>query len=280
MAVASAEDVAVIHLVWHGAGRAAFVRFLDSYRRHRAGRPHTLVLVFKEVPPEERPHYDALVGDLPHVAVEMPAPCLDIPAYLEVARALTTMRVCLLNSNSEVLADDWLAMLDAVAAAPGVGAASATGSWESHVTSTLDARRQAAIRGQFLPWTQLRKEAEELVQLFSPFPNFHLRTNALVMDRARFVGLPFPWNTGTKTECLVFESGWLGLTHQLVSQGLLPVVVGRDGHVFEKERWPDSHTFRAGDQHNLLVGDNRTRDYQHADAAMRRVLASMAWGPR
>ena len=45
--MAPADDVAVIHLVWHGAGRAAFVRFLDSYRRHRAGRAHTLVLVFK-----------------------------------------------------------------------------------------------------------------------------------------------------------------------------------------------------------------------------------------
>jgi hypothetical protein len=50
--------------------------------------------------------------------------------------------------------------------------------------------------------------------------------------------------------------------------------------VFEKERWPESHTFRSGDQHNLLVGDNRTRDYQHADPAMRRALAAMAWGSR
>jgi hypothetical protein len=28
------------------------------------------------------------------------------------------------------------------------------------------------------------------------------------------------------------------------------------------------------------VGDNRTRDYLHADPAMRRVLAAMAWGAR
>ena len=271
-------DVAVIYLVWSGAGRESFVRFLESYQRYRSGRAHTLVLVFKEVPPKERPYYDALVGDLPHVAVEMSAPCFDIPAYLDVARVIGTKRVCLLNSNSELLANDWLAMLDQAAAASSVGAASATGSWESHFTSTLDARRQSASRGIFFPWASLREEAGQMLQLFSPFPNFHLRTNALVIDRERFLGIPFPWSHRTKTECLIFESGWLGLTHQLVIQGLLPVVVGCDGNIYEKERWPESCTFRVGEQHNLLVGDNRTRDYLNSDLSGRRALAALAWG--
>jgi hypothetical protein len=274
------DSVAIIHLVWRGAGPIALRRFADSYRRFRAGVNHRLVLVFKEIADADRDVYESIVADLPHLRVEMPAPCFDIPAYINVAQTLSETRVCLLNSNSEILADDWLAMLNAVAAAPEVGAAAATGSWESHLTSALDAYRNAAACGQHFPWDQMRKEVQNLAHFFSPFPNYHLRTNALVINRVRFLELPFRCDTGSKAECLVFESGWMGLTHQMVSRGLLPVVVGRDGNVYLKEQWPESRTFRSGAQENLLVGDNRTRDYLQANSQTRQILASMAWGPR
>jgi hypothetical protein len=272
------ERIAIIHLVWHGAGLGAFKRFIDSYRRYRAGVAHTLVLVLKEIPAAAEPLYDEVIGDLPHVRIRMPLPCMDIPAYLDVANALPSDEVCLLNSNSEILADDWLAKLAMVNASPLVGAVSATGSWESHLNATLDTWRQNAAHGDFLPWDHVRQETEALASLFSPFPNYHLRTNALMIRRSRLVDLPFAWDSRGRLECLVFESGWMGLTHQLAAQGLIPVVVGRDGRAYEKEHWPLSQTFRSGEQQNLLVGDNRTRDYLDADQPTRRMLSYLAWG--
>jgi hypothetical protein len=54
--------------------------------------------------------------------------------------------------------------------------------------------------------------------------------------------------------------------------------VGRDGVAHPPERWPESATFRAGGQANLLVADNRTRQYDRAEGAERRALAEAAWG--
>jgi hypothetical protein len=272
------ENIATIHLVWHGAGIGAFSRFLSSYLAHPAGTPHTLVLVFKEIPESDLPAYLHLADQVPHVRISMPAPTFDIPAYLTVAKSVTSKFVCLLNSNSEILADNWLSMMAAVASSKIVGAVSATGSWESHLNSTLDAWRHTAARGEFPPWDRVRHETQLLAATFSPFPNYHLRTNALFIERSRLLNMQFDWREHSKFECLVFESGWNGLTHQLVQQGLLPLVVDRNGAMHQRHRWPESRTFRSGNQEHLLVADNRTRDYQLASATMREYLSSLAWG--
>jgi hypothetical protein len=39
--------LAAVHLIRASNGPSPFVAFLDSYRRHAAGVPHELVLVFK-----------------------------------------------------------------------------------------------------------------------------------------------------------------------------------------------------------------------------------------
>ncbi|MGZ4351312.1 MAG: hypothetical protein ACXVRX_12420 [Solirubrobacteraceae bacterium] len=56
------------------------------------------------------------------------------------------------------------------------------------------------------------------------------------------------------------------------------MVVGRDGRAYDRDRWRESRTFRAGEQDNLLVEDNRTRQYEEAQGRWRRKLARLAWG--
>jgi hypothetical protein len=82
----------------------------------------------------------------------------------------------------------------------------------------------------------------------------------------------------TKAAAWQLESGPQGITRQVWERGLRAVVVGRDGVVHPPERWPDSATFRAGEQANLLVADNRTREWEEAGAADRARLTRMAWG--
>ena len=56
-------------------------------------------------------------------------------------------------------------------------------------------------------------------------------------------------------------------------------VVGRDGEAYPVDRWAEAAVFRSGEQRNLLVADNRTRDYAEGDARYRRKLTRLAWGP-
>jgi hypothetical protein len=253
--------VDLVHLVWAPLGIEPFERFVSSYRAHPAGLEHRLVLVFKEFGDARRSAaWDALAEQVAHRRVDMPDPALDLAAYRRVAVGSDAARLCFTNSAAVVLADGWLAALDSALAAPGVGMAGATGSWESTYTS-------API------WLRPFRRRH-----FGPFPNPHLRTNAFMLDRDLMLDLDWP-DVGTdKLAALRLENGRRSISRQVVERGLSLVVAGRDGRVYEEPEWPASGTFRSGAQANLLVGDNRTDQFRDANPARRRELARFAWG--
>jgi hypothetical protein len=76
---------------------------------------------------------------------------------------------------------------------------------------------------------------------------------------------------------VALEGGSRSLTRQVQAQGLEALVVGRDGVGYPPGRWPESGTFRRGEQANLLVADNRTRHYQEGGRLTRAGLSWLAW---
>jgi len=188
--------------------------------------------------------------------------------------------LCFLNSYATMLTPGWLRKLYGHATQPGVGAAGATGSWESFYTNYL-------LRVTELgPPTSPTARATHLARLwrlrryrahFRPAPNPHLRSNAFMIERSRWLALSHS-SLKTKWSTWLFESGKAGMTPQLAAQGLEVVVVGRNGRGYSRDEWPASGTFRSGDQANLLVADNRTRQYAEAGEEGRRHLSRLAWG--
>jgi hypothetical protein len=81
-----------------------------------------------------------------------------------------------------------------------------------------------------------------------------------------------------KADAEAFESGRHGMTRQVLQRGLATLVVGRDGIAYRPDEWPRSNTFRIADQQNLLVSDNRTRQYSEAEPAVQAYLRELAWG--
>jgi hypothetical protein len=253
--------VCVVHLVWAPLGLEPLRRFTRSYRARSAGREHALLAVFNGFSdPAALDEARAEMAVLEHVELVLERPAQDLGAYriaAEHAREADT--VCFLNSHSELLVDDWLALLERHLHAPGVGIVGATGSHESSYSS--------APR----PLKPLRRRQ------FPPFPNPHVRTNAFMLERARMLALDWTVARG-KGSAHRLESGARGITRQLLAAGLEPRVVGRDGRDYAPSEWPQSRTFRSGDQENLLVADNRTRQYDEASPERRAELARMAWG--
>ncbi len=254
--------VCVVHLVWAPLGLEPLRRFARSYRARPAGHDHALLVVFNGFSGDA----DALaaaraeLSDVPHEALVLGRPVQDLAAYrAAVEHARGVHAVCFLNSHSEPLADGWLALLMEALAEPGVGIVGATGSHESAYS--------AAPR----PLKPLRRRQ------FPPFPNPHVRTNAFALERERALALDWTIGRG-KSSAHQLESGWRGLTRQLLDARLEPRVVGRDGRGYAPPDWAASATYRAGGQANLLIGDNRTRQFEEADPARRAELARMAWG--
>jgi hypothetical protein len=247
-------DVCVVHLVWAPLGPEPLRRFAASYRAHPAGLDHRLVLLFKgfgDAGPSAA-HREA-VADLDHETLTYDRPTFDLPAYAAAAAALDAGQVCFLNSESELVADGWLAALHGALADPAVGAVGATGSYESPRTINPLRRRR---------WPR--------------FPNPHLRTNAFMLAKELMAALRWP-EVRTKSQAWELESGRAGFTRQVWDRGLGTLVVGRDGTAYAPPEWPASATFRSGDQANVLIADNRTRQWAQADPDLRARLSRLAW---
>lgn len=201
----------------------------------------------------------AAASGLDHDELHMPRRRLDLAAYADVAEERAEPWLFFCNSNSELLAGGWLATMLEHALRPGIGLVGATASYESFYTA-------AALWEK--PLRRLR---------FDPFPNPHVRTNGFLIERELMLDLHWP-KVRRKHAAWALESGRRSVTAQIAERGLEPVVVGRDGEAYERDRWPDSGTFRSGDQSNLLIADNRTRQYDDASPEDRRMLARLAWG--
>lgn len=301
--MAPAARIAVVHLVRRANGLAPFEAFLASYRRFPADVEHDLVLLFKGFEDRsERAPYLERAADARPATVEVSDEGLDLTAYLAAAAVLGHERLCFLNSFSEILVPRWLALLDAALADGSAGAAGATGSWASHLAYNLyqlgapgpyarafSDRRQARvamheISGTPPPnaaahWLYTLRETVRHLSALRRFPDPHLRTNAFLIDRERFLALGRVPIRG-KWDAYRLESGTRSLTAQLRAAGRAPVVVDAHGVARGPRDWHAGDVLFQAAQEDVLVADNQTRSYASATLVQRRVLSTFAWGEK
>ena len=273
-------EIEVVHLVWKPAGIEPFREFLRSYRQYPAEVDHGLVVLFNGFRGDDLGEHRALLAGIPHRELRVPRPVRDLRAYFWGARNAEGRFLCFLNSYSSVLAAGWLRKLHENVTQPGVAAAGATGSWESFYTNYKLRIAEVGQPGSPIGWVKHLNRLRKLRRYranFSPAPNPHLRSNAFMIERSRWLAL-VPGSLRTKWSTWLFESGKRGLTPQLTAQGLEVVVVGRDGRGYTPDLWPQSGTFRKDEQANLLIADNRTRQYAEAADAARSYMSRIAWG--
>jgi hypothetical protein len=277
------KSLALVHLVRRANGVAPFKLFMTSYRAYAPGADAELVLLAKGFGGSRLPNdYSELAGGQAARTIMVPEGGYDLGSYRFANDILQTEYVCFVNSFSVVRQDGWLELLYRAIRRPSIGIAGATGSYESR-SSWLQAtfRREVTLAGsERTPRAAVRASfaLAEARRGFAKFPNPHVRSNAFIME-GLWVSRVMPSRLRTKRDAEIAESGRSGITRRLSSCGLGALVVGRDGVDYAMQAWPDSGTFRRGGQENLLVEDNRTREYEAADPTERRLLERMAWGP-
>jgi hypothetical protein len=253
-------DVAVVHLVWAPLGVEPLGRFVTSYRAHPAGQEHRLIIVYNGFTRGSRlDQWQEALTDVRHEELLLKGRRLDLAAYREAIEQSDAEVFCFLNSYSEPLVADWLRLLVGHLNDSSIAAVGASGSYES-------------IRTTSHPLTRIRKRG------IPAFPNPHLRTNALAARREHLIRVRWPRLT-SKLDALRFESGAHSLTRQLQGFGRV-VIAGRDGRAYDVDAWRESNTFRWGNERNLLVADNRTREYLAASPKRREDLERRAWRAR
>ncbi len=243
---AGREKLAAVYLLRQKNDLACFQDFVASYREMTEPLRHDLVILFKGFFDNDKAPCLKILEDIDYVAIDLEDRGFDIGSYLEVARQTSYERMLFLNSFSGFLAPGWLTKLNAAMDRDeSTGVVGATGSYEPSGPTT-------------------------------PFPNYHIRTTGFLISRQLLLDLDL-WEMREKQDTSRFEAGPDNLTQQVLRRGLVPYVVDRDGVVYGKEDWPRSGTYRAGDQENLLIADNRTNAYLNADSEMRQWLSDLAW---
>lgn len=267
-----AAPVTVVFIAFRDYGAAPVERFFASLDTFPAGVSYRLLVALKgNCAAEEASAVDALAAARGDDVLEVPDGGWDIGTYLHVARQIGSGPMCLFNTSSAVLADDWLAKLHRQWCLQGGGAVAATGSWESRASDTWAIARDEGV-------SAARREARflRMWRRYPGFPNPHLRTNGMVIAAESLLRFR-PDVLETKEDAYDFESGRRGLSATLARDGLSLSVVGRDGRAFQPMEWHRSGTFWQGDQSNLLIADNQTRRYESAAPEERGALARMAW---
>jgi hypothetical protein len=106
----------------------------------------------------------------------------------------------------------------------------------------------------------------------------HIRSTGFMIDREYFCALTSGLEINDKFDALRFESGFKGLTRQVLSDGKKVLLVGRNGKGYVPRFWPASGTFRQGKQENLLVADNQTRAFGDLPWEIRKFTILNTWG--
>ena len=292
-------EVGVVHLLRRKNGLAPFERFLRSYREHPAGVPHDLVVIFKGFPFGcGTQAYDGLLEGVLHRRLYVADYGFDMRPYFKAAETFDYRYFCFLNSFSRILDSDWLGKLYRRITTDGVGLVGTTGSYESFASNYAERasilaklRLIARLRWRLghlsrgpNPRVIVRRAGGWMAQAlgiapwrdFPSFPNFHIRTNALMVARKTLLQIRHGPML-LKFSAYALESGHSSLTRQVMHLGLKPLVVARSGESFDKERWHLSNTFRQSLQENLLIADNQTDVYDASNASERAVLARQTW---
>lgn len=178
---------------------------------------------------------------------------VDLSAYFK-ASAVCDENYCLFfNSYSEIMSNNWLDYyINAFEKLGNDAIVGATGSYEIYGSPRK-------FTGAQLPWNHA-----------------HVRTNAFMVPTDLFLSMRkyLP----SKQEAFAFESGDESMSQQIARGGGRLAIVGRNGCFYEPQDWPRSRTFRYAEQENLLVSDNRTREYQISKFKTRQRLSQQTWG--
>jgi hypothetical protein len=310
----SLADIGVVYLCRFADGEAAVRTFVQSYRAHAAGVTHDLHGILKGFPDlPSLASARALFAGLPVNFIELEDIGYDIGSYFAATKVVSDRRLIFFNTFTELLADDWLKKFDTALSLPGVGIVSATGSWQSlssyyevlvrlgwheigRICTTWFSRRnrhtqdspaarglrarngvpKAASLGRGLYLLLRLDRYLRYLYQYGRYPNPHVRSNAFMIERDRFLSL-HPSSFEKKIDAYRFESGRQSMTKQIIAQGLRPVLMDRNGCVYDISEWESSSTYWVDQQANLIAADNRTRQYEKGSQERRRRLQDYAW---
>lgn len=283
-------SITVLYLSYIPYGKKYLKEFIESYKKYNSGIPHNLTILFNGFESEnETIEFISLIEESKIICeIIFTNKKLDIDSYFDAATKLKTEYVLFLNTYSVLLTENWCKIYFENIIKTNVGLVGSTGALGdfSH-TDDYYYRVKNVYKFKF----KLIDIKKIIYFRFNYYPKVlpHLRTNAFMIKRELFLSLqykkirPFFLNyfkalNKSKLTSLCFEHGTFSLTNQLLSRGLKPIIVGKNGIGYELNQWIESNTFWINKQENLIISDNQTKKFDDADLQNKKFMTYSAWG--
>jgi len=283
-------NITVLYLSYIPYGKNHLKAFIDSYQKYNSGAPHNLTILFNGFSSEsEANEFIVLINKSRLICnILFTKEKLDITSYFDAASKLNSEYVLFLNTYSVLLTENWCKIYLENILKTNVGVVGSTGALGDF---SHDDDYYLRLKN-FLKFKFSIVDIKKMVYYrFNYYPKVspHIRTNAFMIKRELFLSLkykkirPFYLNyfkalNKSKLTSLCFEHGNFCLTNQLLSKGLKPIIVGKNGIGYELNQWKDSNSFWINKQENLIVSDNQTKKFDNADLENQKFMTYSAWG--
>lgn len=166
------NETAVIYLARHAEGIANIIKFINSYKQHRSGHKHDLVIIWKGFESNNEAKSKVLENlyRVQFRSISMVDEVgFDVTAYKIAVDQLPHNNFCFFNTFSQIVTDDWLKFLVEGFAESGQGLAGASGSSESFLDSFKKINKILWLCKQNIPYDhQLALEWSHEIVKFAP----------------------------------------------------------------------------------------------------------------
>ena len=244
-----------------------WTKFIDSYKKNISGVDHTLWVIVKGSEAKKAVNiFKNLEIELRTLVVKDNG--FDLGSYTEFAKLIKPEWLFLLNSNSEIMRDDWLLKFLNIAQSNKLSVVGSMASFSSYADGGAASFYKIHSRDIFSYLRQIRDTLNRFKysSLFSKYPNPHVRTNALLVKSEVWLLYFKDKKIETKLDCYLSESGIDSFYNFIVNKYGDFGIVGSDMILRYKSEWYFNGAFRTPLQDDyLLISDNQSRIYSQSN---------------
>jgi len=245
-----------------------FLKFLNNYRKFKAGTKHKLIICFKNLNEIKRLNFKKRIKKINYIEYvdTNKVDDFDLGSYFRIAKKFQKAVFLFLSGHCYPIKKNWLKLFKDNYGPNKI--ISSTGSYESMNSLPFN------IRNNFLKNIYFKII---LLMNFNGFPNPHFRTSCFMISAHNLLKYKFD-PIKNKLDTNIIESGKKSLTNFFKKKKFKIYVINSDGKLFAEKEWKLSETYAFKKQAKLIISDNRTRKYSKLTNIEKKNKEIIVWG--
>mgnify|MGYP001178850163 CR=1 FL=1 len=248
-----------------------FGKFINYYRKYKAGVSHRLIICYKNLNIKEINYRRKKIKKIRHEEFIDPEKKndFDFGTYKRIAERYKHNLLFFMNGHAYPLKKNWLRYYSSNYRPKRIIVSCA--SFESISSKSI-------YRHYLDNYFEFFYKIIKYHILFPVFPNPHFQTNNFLILGNDFLKYNFIKNLDSKEKAWRIESGKNSLYYFFKKRNFKILVVNSDNKLFSEKNWIESHTYAIGNQSKKIMSDNHVRKYSMMNKKQKLKKRFVVWG--